>query len=791
MPRKTFYFEIFAVSLAAILLEISYTRIFSFKVWYYFTYLIIGIALMGLGAGGVLVAVSRRLRQTGAERLIPGLCFVGGASVLCGYLIIASTQLNISLVTSEPSEILKLAGVCLVLTIPFLAAGIIISTILSLRPEIAGRLYGADLLGAALGCISCIPLLVALGPPRTILLSGFIFTIGGLRLALRSRMLLTAGGTIGLMLLFPLSIDKLLPDPVVDVGKTFRGSQKGDHVLFSKWHPIFRVDVVGHRNDDDCRLNHDGQVGSAIHRFTGAFSDLAYLQSDERSLPFQVLPEGPNVLIIGSAGGIEVVASLFFGANHVTGVELNPVTLSLLTDTFADYTGHLSENPRVTLVNGDGRWFMKQSKENYDLIWFVAPDSYAAMNASSAAGFVLAESYLYTVEMLGESLKHLTDQGIICAQFGEINYVKKPNRTTRYVATARQAYAEEGIENFKQYIAVSNSRAFLCSLSTVLLSKSPLTFDQINCFQEGVSQLIDGRVTYLPSRPVDGTSVNQVITLDKSQLEKWYKAYPYEVDPTFDDSPYFWHFARFRDALISPLDLSAVSVDKEDAIAERISFTLLAVVTIFAAFFLLLPFATIHRTWNEIPNKARACVYFASLGLGFMFIEIPLIQMFTLFLGYPTHSLSVTLFGLLLFSGLGSLLSEHYTAHRTITLGILLAALVGLILFFQFGLPIVIDRFVGGPSALRILLSIAMIAPLGLCMGAFMPIGLMTVAKTTPHKREYVAWAWAVNGFFSVVASILSTILAMVFGFKLVLLLALVIYAVGALSLTRFPDSRT
>ena len=184
----------------------------------------------------------------------------------------------------------------------------------------------------------------------------------------------------------------------------------------------------------------------------------------------------------------------------------------------------------------------------------------------------------------------------------------------------------------------------------------------------------------------------------------------------------------------------------------------------------------------------RAGAYFAALGLGFMFIEVALIQMLTLFLGYPTHSLSVTLFGILLFSGLGSLLSERYSARRNRALGILMACLIVLVVFYQLGLPVVVDRFVGRSLAFRMLLTIAMIAPLGLCLGAFMPIGLTTIAGTTPYKREYVAWAWAVNGFFSVMASILATILAMVIGFKMVFLVALVIYAAGIFSLTRLPQ---
>lgn len=306
---------------------------------------------------------------------------------------------------------------------PFLLCGVIISKILSTSPERAGRLYAADLIGASLGCMTCIPLLVLLDPPRTIILAGLIFTIGALRLSLRSRPLFIMTAALVLVLIPFLAMERLLPEPSVDTGKTSGKTFKAD---FSKWHPVFRVDVMEGKSYFKF-LVHDGQAGSALWRFDGDFSLLPSFNKSSRVLPFQVLPERPKVLIIGSAGGVEILTSLYFNASHVTGVELNPVTVSLLTDKFSDYTGRLAEDSRVSLINGEGRWFMKQSDATYDLIWFVAPDSYAAMNASSAAGFVLVESYLYTVEMLRESLRHLTENGIICAQFGECDYDLKPN----------------------------------------------------------------------------------------------------------------------------------------------------------------------------------------------------------------------------------------------------------------------------------------------------------------------------------------------------------------------------
>jgi len=794
MVKKSFYFQIFAVSLAAILLEISYTRIFSFKVNHYFTYLIIGLALLGLGTGGVLVAVSRRLREADPARLISKLSFACGAFVLVSCFLVALAPLNIHALITEPIEIPKLLGISILLMIPFSIVGIIVSTILSVRPESAGRLYGVDLIGAALGCLICIPLMELLDPPRVVILAGFILIVGGFLAPLRSALLRAVGVAIGVALLVFLVGEDLLPEPVVDKGKTYHRAKKKGLVHFSKWHPVFRVDVSEskRRGGPDYLIHHDGQLGSGLYRFDGVVQNVPYPPIvASRALPFEVLPYAPQVLVIGSAGGIEIVASLFFGASHVTGVELNPVTVSLLTDSYADFTGRLHENPRVTLISDDGRWFLKQTQMKYDLIWFVNPDSYSAMNAATSGSYVLSESYLYTVEMLNESLEHLSDRGIICTLFGELDYDRRPLRTLRYLSTARKAFAESGIYTFAEHVAVSTQagRIGSYSLSTVVLGKQPLTLDQIKRFREKTRELENGKVRYLPSH-WEASTVKHVVTVTDSELDSWIAAYPFRVDPIYDDSPFFWHFVRFGDAireLGSATELD-YSTSFEYVMGEQVSIVLLILIIVCATFFLFLPFVVIRRVWREIPYKWRAGVYFASLGLGFMFFEVALIQMLTLLLGYPTYSLSVTLFGILVFSGIGSILSGRYASQRNRALGILLAILAGLMVFYNLRMHGIIESALGYPLAVRVLLAVTMIAPLGLCLGAFLPIGIGTVAKTTQHSREYVAWAWAVNGFFSVMASILSTILAMAIGFKLVLLLAVGIYAIGVCALILLPQ---
>src|SRR5947199_8035114 len=794
---RRLYLETLLISLAVILLEVSYTRVFSFKLVYYFTYLIIGFSLFGLRSGGFCVALFRGLPGMPSSRLIPACCVAASGAVFGGYLVVAKTPLNAfdlinalraRAIRPALSEGAKLALVCTSVFTPFFSAGLALATIFATQTERINRLYFADLLGAGIGCAVCIPLIAAISPPGCVMAAGFVFAAAGLRLALaEARPLAVAGGVLALVLALSAALAARLPDPVADQVKTMSPAKHSQaDVLFSRWSPVFRIDVVRFGADDSTLLlAHDGMWGSVIKRLDGDPTTLTHYDADERSLPFRVLEPAPTVLIIGAAGGNEIVAALHFGAAHVTGVELNPVTYSLLTTHFADFSGHLAENPRVTLLNAEGRSFLKASRQRYDLIWFVAPDSYAAMNAATSGAFVLPESYLYTAEMIVDSHEHLTPNGVVCAQFGEVDFEHKPNRTARYVATAREAFRRLGTEDFERHVLLGTSPGFFFNSSTILLKRTPFSVAEVARFLDGTAR-VKGSIARHAGTQRDGdTPVERAIGLGTDQLARWVHAYPFTIGPVTAVSPFFWHFVRFRDVARG---LFATGVgNPEEGLGERLLLLLLGVATVFAAVFLLAPLLAVRGVWSAIPHKGAAAVYFAALGSGFMFLEVSLIQRLTLFLGYPTYSLTVTLFALLLTTGFGSLASERYAVRRNRALIRLAAALAVLVLFYERGLTPLLAAGVGWPLAWRVAAALLLLAPLGLCLGAFMPIGLRTVAAVTAHGEEFVAWSWAVNGFFSVVSSVAATILSMTIGFDLVMLSALAVYLVGIAALARIP----
>jgi len=310
---RSYNLEIFLISFAALLLEISYTRIVSFKLFYYYTYLVIGLALLGIGSGGVIVSISGRLRKASLDTILLWGLLLGGASVLVGHAIVAATTIDTLAIWEYGSfasfeNVGRLLFICLALFSSFIAVGVMIATLFARRSHQIGRLYFADLLGAGLACGVVVFLLGSIGPPSTIVLAGLILVLAGLRIAwrLRAQRALPIGAVLAVVLVITAIWPTLLPRQRVEATKVDVDRQG---TLFSAWSPIFRVDVA--EVPDGRLLYHDGLVGSAIYPWDGDVADLARFETDPRVFPFAAVGEPPeNVMIIGAAGGNEVLTSL-------------------------------------------------------------------------------------------------------------------------------------------------------------------------------------------------------------------------------------------------------------------------------------------------------------------------------------------------------------------------------------------------------------------------------------------------------------------------------------------------
>lgn len=786
---RSYRLEIFAISFASLLLEIAYTRLISFKLFYYYTYLVIGLALLGIGCGAVLVAISGRLRRAATDTILTWGLLLGALSIGAGYLVIATLPIatfkiwDYANASTSIANAWRLLVVCLILFASFLAIGVMIATLFGRGAAKIGRLYFADLLGAGVACAIVVALLARAGATSTIFVAAVILAACGARLAWVTGR--RPGAAIGAVLAVLLAVGVFAAGVLPEIRLDAIKHELAGNPTFSEWSPIFRVDAL--KLPDRYLLFHDGLPGSAIYPYNGDPSTLSRFDTDLRALPFSVHPKPPgDVMIVGAAGGHEVLTSLYFDAGRIDAVELNPVTYSWVKKKLAAYSGHLADNPKVHYVRADGRSYIARTDRDYDLIWFPAPDSYAASSAATASAFVLSESYLYTSEAIVRSLHHLRDGGVLAAQFGEVDFKTKPNRTARYVGTARHALAKLGIDDPRSHIIVSTSPTNFgaADVSTILVKRQPFTAAEVAGYKARLAKIPGARMQYAPGEPTPGTPVSDLVTTPSAELGRFYDGYRYNIRPVLDDSPFFWHFRTFGQTL-KRYGATLERADLEVGIGERVLVLLLGIAVLLAGVFLILPFLAIRRTWRALPAKGTSALYFAALGFGFMFFEITLIQRLTLFLGYPTYSLTVTLASLLLFTGVGALLSERRKGSVARTIPYVAAAIAALTLFYLFVLPSITDGALGWPLAARVALAFVFLAPLGLCLGMFMPLGLGTVAGMSAYPREYVAWGWAVNGFASVIGSVLTTILAMTYGFRTVLVLALVVYAIalGALHL--------
>lgn len=788
----------FVVGFVGLSLEIAYTRVISFKIFYYYTYFVIGLALLGLGAASSTLALSSRLRRMDTLDLVRKTAPIAGLFGAAAYAIVARLGTDANLIwtgsrTEAVEQLLRLLMISIALTSVFFGVGLILARLIVAEATEVRRLYFWDLLGAALGCLTAVPLQLTVGPPAMILSANVVLVALGVVLTVRtsarlSPQLLTIAAAALLATAGAATVDVRADDT-----KTLKD---GDTVAAGDWGAVFRVDAVEFPSEagDLYVLHHDGLWGSSIWRWDGTRETSARFDDDTRQIPFAALGREPErILIIGAAGGNEIQAALTYGVEHVDAVELNPVTVGLLEGRFASYSGDIANRDDVDYVQGDGRTFLARTDNLYDMVWFVAPDSYAASNAATSGAFVLSESYLYTEEMVAEAYDHLTPDGMIVTQFGDFDFDERPTRTARYLVTAREALRSEQTD-FAAHTALLVNRGTndLERASTMLLFKNPPETDASQRIADSASRIAQSEVLHLPDGSLPGAGITtDLITGTPDNVAQLIADFDYDISSIDDDRPFFWHFSGFDDVVG---DWSRSFEDTEIAIGERLLLVLIGIAVVVAAMFLWLPFLVTSRrrsnreSSTRVAGRGRMFVYFASIGLGFMFVEISMIQRFSLLLGYPTLSLSVSLFTLLLATALGARFSGRLGARPSVGLPVAVVALISVTLLYLVVSTPITKVALGWSEPLRIALVFAMLMPVGIALGVFLPAGIDRASALTEdgdaqRRGRFVAWCWAVNGFFSVIGSSVTTVSSMSFGFDRTVLIgtALYVVAIGAL----------
>ncbi|MBV8361777.1 MAG: hypothetical protein JO189_28160 [Deltaproteobacteria bacterium] len=804
MVRCHHYIGIFLLSAATLLLELALMRVLSVSTWYHFGFLVISTALLGFGVSGVTLSLWQRLREeTPLNRSLPFLAVLFAFVTLVSFWLMQLIPFSPFHLILDPWQLIYTPLYYLVLAAPFFCSGLAIAVLLSRGGGAVNRLYGADLLGAGLGCAAVVGLMPAFGGSGSVAVAATVGLIAAL--AFNSFRPSTFSFLVGLaavgMLAFAFAADQVLPISIIPE-KTHALKPVGRSPIYTKWNAFSKVDVYaappvpeqGRPGPGFSIIIDEGAAGTAIPDLSmGVDNFLARPQEFIASgLPY-IGKDHPKVLIIGSGAGREVLEALKFGASSITAVEINPIVNDVVTNRMREQWGGLFEEPEVQLVTEDARTFVSRSKEKYDVIISVQTISDAALTSGALS---LAESYVLTLEAFEEYWNHLTSKGCLLV-------TRPPEQLARVVATVRELFDHLGLGSpadhllaFRGLLVPYGPHRFM---SGVLLQKSPLQHEQVDIMARRIGLGRDigqddfgnyPEIFYSPFEKPRNQYDALIADLVKSpDLERIYGSVEEMLRPTTDDQPFFNQSQRW-----SHLGLRAfVSVwgagwagEHYQPTAQVTLVVLLIQATVVAAVMILLPLARFERRGLQANGRWAFLTYFAGLGLGFILIEIVLLQRLSLFLGQPIYTFSVVLASLLIFTGGGSYLAGRFRNDPYHALSYSLLTVVGAILLTQLIMQPLLSATLGLAMPLRVGVAIALVAPLGLVLGVPFPTGLRLVNE---QALELVPWAWAVNGFFTVIGSVVAMILGMILGFTAVFIIAAACYA-AALIAIRMTERR-
>lgn len=801
------------VSASILAYEVLLIRLFSIVQWHHFTYMVISIALLGFGASGTFLALTRDwlLRRFAAAFAISAALF--GLTAFLGYVAGQSLPFNAPALIWEPRQLLFLLGLYVIFLVPFFFGATCIGlSFLHYRGGI-GRVYAINLIGSAAGSIGVVALLFLLDPVPALTLIACLALLGALLAASRIAERRSKGfaaalclGILAVVLAMPSTWTDPRPSPYKALPRALE--VPGTRVVGMHSNPLGYLSVVESRevplrHAPGLSLNNtqspppqlgiftDADALSVITAFDGDLAPLAYLDFTTAALPYHLL-NGPSVLVVGAGGGAPVLQAIYHEATTVDALEVNPNLVSLLRVHHRDFAGGLYDRPDVQAHAREARSFLARSDERWDLIQL------SLLEGGSGGGGSLGESYLFTVEAFQDYVRHLRPGGLLAIT----GWVQLPPRTSlKLFSTALEALRREGVAEPARRLALIRG----WSTTTLLVKSGDITIsdgDRIRAFAEARSfdiAFLDGvkaREANRFNQMAQPFLYQGAVALAGEGAADFLSRYKFDIAPVVDDRPYFHDFFKWR-SLPEFLERSARGAGFLEWGYPILAATLAQAVPL-SLILILLPLWLWHRRGAGGEGKARAFVYFAALGLSFLFIEIAFIQRFILFLGNPLYAAAVVIAGFLFFAGLGSTLSARLSAetcdgsqptplaNRRSAVVLSTGLIAAFSLAYLFVLPVVLAQLIVLGELARIAISLALIAPLAFCMGLPFPLGLSELSEARPRL---VPWAWGVSGCASVMGAVLAQVLAIHFGFSAVVLVAALIYILAAVAFA-WPSAR-
>jgi predicted membrane-bound spermidine synthase len=712
---------------------------------------------------------------------------LGRLSILLCLSIVASYWLQqkipfdpFSLYTDR-LQLLYMPVTYMLVAIPFFFAGLSLSLLFTRYPNNINRLYAFDLTGAALGCIAIVFTMPWLGGGGSVLLPATFAAIAALLFFNKSQKLLIGISALLAIVTFLISLhsDELIP---LRITANKQMSNAKIKPVYTKWNTFSRIDLYVRNSrsfpqKEAPRFVIDqgtAATGLAFDMMPDVKTVLSKYNSDSLYLSCVAYlgKVKPSILVIGSGSGTQVRDALHYGAGKITAVDINPIINYQVLHN--PYWADLFHQPQVKLFTDEGRNFVRTSKEKYDAIVSV----HTITNAAIASGALsLTENYMFTKEAFEDYYDHLTDSGVL--------YFTRPEfQLARVFSTAREVLEENNVKDPLNhfyaftYHDTENPNGRKSFFAAFIMSKAALSQEQVDRMTSfiGLSKSDIPVILYDPFN-TEKNIYDSILTV--KSLPALYRDYPFEIKPATDNNPYFNHHTRWSSLnlhsftnLFSQNKMGRLALE-DKPVAEVTLITLLIQVLIVAAIFILLPLWRFSSSGLKVKNVFPFLLYFSGLGCGFIMIEIVLIQQFGLLLGEPVYTFAIVLAALLLFTGVGAYLSGKYALPTNRLIRNAIWLLAALILAGSFFLTPLLRQAIALPMTGRIILSVLLMLPLGILLGIPFPSGIRMISEKAP---SLIPWAWGMNGFFTVIGSVLALMLSMMIGFQAVLWIAVCIY---------------
>ncbi len=770
------YLGVGLVTLATLLLELLLTRIFSVTLYYHFAFMVISLALFGLGLSGVMLYLKQRsLPERDLSALLARYSRRFAVTTVIALIYVVNHSLSGTIDALTPGRFawqhfFQLSFLYLFATVPFYFGGMVVSLALFHLRERVATIYFFDLVGASLACLLLDPLLRGLGAPDAVLLvslmaAGAALMFGtDLRRWRPERSSAWLSGLLLALLLANLGLG------VIVVGNTKFVERR--FLAFSKYNAMSRIEVQEVPKQPPS-LTIDAMARTHIYSLDEEALKPFSEQDKINALAYMARKGNPSkVLIIGPGGGTDVLAAMENGHKDITLAEINPVILyDVMLGEYHEYSGKLYSQPGVKPHLAEGRSFVRRTTDRFDIIQATLVDTWAA---SAAGTFSLSENHLYTVEAFDDYLSKLRPGGLVSMS----RWVRiRDMEFVRLCALARTALDNRGVKAPGAHVfATSRMRA-----GNLLIKLDPFTEAELDTLHALVEEH-DLSLIYSPR----GEHLNPAaVVLSSPDVQAFYKKFPIDVRPVYDERPFFfygvkperlWH-ALFSGELLSLNSFSVVVLA-----------ALLGLVTVLVLCGIMVPLWLGKRQAlaGASFSKLRDLAYFLAIGTGFILVEIALLHRFTLHLGHPIHSLRVVLFAILLASGVGSLLSGRARSPGAVfklqmAAG---AAVMVLVVIYAFSLGPLLGATIGWSLSGRVALAAGLVALPGLFMGMMLPSAIRIIAR---RHQEIIPWAWGLNGAASVFGSVLAMVVAIHLGFTTTLLAGAGAYLVAVLAALRRP----